>query len=194
MGKDKTPVVRPKLSQAATNRLLANNRDRAKFLKLDAQSHGAKLLAAFEETMAARYSFDQDDVWREAHAAADKAVREAQDKIAQRCKELGIPKQFAPGLNMNWYGRGENAFAQRRAELRQLAKAKIDDAVHERIRAIERRAVEARTRIVEMSLDSEAALKLLNDLPPIEEEIRALDFSKIERQLIGGRFLDDDND
>jgi hypothetical protein len=56
-------------------------------------------------------------VWQQAHVAAKRATDEAQAKIAATF----ILKDWAPGLNVYWHGRGENASAQRRAELRKVA-------------------------------------------------------------------------
>jgi hypothetical protein len=37
------------------------------------------------------------------------AEHEAEQRIAQRCEALGIPAKFAPGVELHWSGRGQNA-------------------------------------------------------------------------------------
>ena len=43
------------------------------------------------------------------HEAIDKAVAEANAKIAEVCRELGVPRKFAPGIRAGWYGRAARA-------------------------------------------------------------------------------------
>jgi len=77
----------------------------------------AAALDSFNETrnpfnhpqLASIYSFDQSEVWAQAHAAAEKALVEANAAIAENRRKLGFPERFAPGLVMDCYGRSENA-------------------------------------------------------------------------------------
>ena len=93
----------------------------------------AAALDGFNETrnpfnhpqLASIYSFDQSEVWAQAHAAAEKALVEANAAIAENRRKLGIPERFAPGLVMGCYGRSENASRERRVELRRVAVARI---------------------------------------------------------------------
>jgi hypothetical protein len=56
--------------------------------------------------MGSEYSFDQDEVWRQAAEAAEREVSKAKRQVAARCRELGIPDRFAPSLELNWRHRG----------------------------------------------------------------------------------------
>jgi hypothetical protein len=96
---------------------------------------------------------------------------------------LGIPKTFAPRLEVNWQGRGENAMAHRRTELRRVAKASIDAMTRAAITKIEKQALDLRTQVVAMGLLSNDAKLFLESLAPIEESMRALDFTEVERRL-----------
>ncbi|HVE49565.1 MAG TPA: hypothetical protein VNG69_08120 [Casimicrobiaceae bacterium] len=58
-------------------------------------------------------------------AAARKSIDEADAHIAERCRALGIPPEFRPTLSLCWFGRGENAVAGRRAELRRVAQTGV---------------------------------------------------------------------
>src|SRR5262245_27768840 len=46
-----------------------------------------------EAQLATIYHFDNDEVWREMHAAAQAAWEVASQRINQRSKELGIPRE-----------------------------------------------------------------------------------------------------
>jgi hypothetical protein len=66
-------------------------------------------------------------VWAEAAREAEREVARAQTRIAERCRELGIQKDFAPSLSLTWRHRGYgNAVKERREELRRAAKAQIE--------------------------------------------------------------------
>jgi hypothetical protein len=101
-------------------------RKRERVLKAGASERAAAMLAEFDRQLAAIYAYDDDEVWKRATEMAREAVNEAQRVVQDRCRALGIPPEFAPGLQMSWYGRGQNAVAGRRAELRRLAKSKIE--------------------------------------------------------------------
>jgi hypothetical protein len=74
-----------------------------------AAEHKAVIIAELEQQLASIYRYDQDEVWQEAAKAAQKVIGPAQEAVAARCKELGIPERFAPSINWTWSGRGENA-------------------------------------------------------------------------------------
>ena len=93
-------------------------RKREKVMKTLATERSAALLADYDAQSAKIYHYDDDEVWAGLAKDALSAVARAQAAIAERCTELGIPREFAPGLEVGWYGRGQNAAAQRRAELR----------------------------------------------------------------------------
>jgi hypothetical protein len=75
-------------------------RQREKVLK-----SAAKQRSAFETQMGQEYAFDQDTIWKQAQAAADREVKKAQKLVAARCRELGIPDRFAPSLELEWHQR-----------------------------------------------------------------------------------------
>lgn len=101
-------------------------RKRERVMKVQAQERSAALLAEFDAQSAKIHHYDEDPVWQQSQAAAEKAVEDARLQIAARCRELGIPAEFAPDLNIYWSGRGHNAVASRRAELRRAAKSRIE--------------------------------------------------------------------
>lgn len=94
-------------------------RKREKVMKSQAAERAASMLAEFDSSMATIYKFDDDATWKAAAELAAQVVKDANKAIRERCKVLGIPAEFAPGLNFGWYDRGENAVAGRRVEHRQ---------------------------------------------------------------------------
>jgi len=172
-----------RLSRTETHDLGMIIKDRAKVLQAHAQEQAAACMADFEAKLAAIYSFDDDDVWRKAHDRAATIAEECRKEIAARCAELGIPKTFAPDLAVSWLGRGENALAGRRNELRRVAKTSIEAMTKAAITRIEKQSLDLRTQVVAMGLLSDEAKLFLESLAPIEESMRMLDFSEVERKL-----------
>jgi hypothetical protein len=170
-------------------------KDRAKVLRSHVADRAAACLADFEQKLAAVYSFDQDEVWKQAAHAALEVAQQSQEKIAARCKELGIPPSFAPRIEVSWHGRGENAIASRRLELRRVAKSKIEAMEKAAITKIDRMSLDLRTQVIAMGLMSQEAKLFLESLAPIDEVMRALDVRDIEdaadterRRLRGGYY------
>jgi hypothetical protein len=79
-----------------------------KVLKSAAKQRSAELIAVFESQMGQEFSFDQDEVWERATKIAQAALAKANEQIAARCREIGIPKRFAPGFHLSWCGRDES--------------------------------------------------------------------------------------
>lgn len=179
----KLPDLPDKLTRAQTHDLSMIIKDRTKVLRAHADEQAAACMADFEKKMAAVYSWDEDETWKQAAERAQAIVKASQETIAERCKELGIPKTFAPSLSLNWNGRGENALVSRRVELRRVAKAEIDAMHKALITRIEKQALDLRTQVVAMGLYSPEAKLFLESLAPIEDAMRALSFEEVERKL-----------
>ena len=154
-------------------------RQREKVLKSAAKQRSTEMLAEFENHLAARYQFDQDETWAEAERLARAEVERSNARIAARCAELGIPKDFAPSLDFHWYGRGENASKVRRQELRKVAVSRIDAIEQAAIVQIELSSVQAQTEIATHGLTSQAARSFIERLPSVEELMKPLDFGAI---------------
>ena len=99
-------------------------RQRARLMKTELKQRRMELMSDFERQLSSTFSYDQDETWKGAHALAEQATKDAQAVIQERCRELGIPKEFAPGTSLEWYRRGQNEVKARRAELRNAAKAR----------------------------------------------------------------------
>ena len=163
-------------------------RHRERLAKSAASQRSAELLADAEHQLGAIYSFDDDETWAALHSSCDKAVKAAQVEIAKRCQELKIPKNFAPGLELRWYGRGENASKDRRAELRRMATTRIAAMEKSARTAIEGHSVEVQTELLAGGLTSDAAKLFLEKMPAVETLMPMLNETEIKGLLgDGGR-------
>jgi len=155
-------------------------RQREKVLKSAAKQRSAELLADFENQMGSEFSFDDDAVWEQATKQAEVEVAKAQQKIAARCRELGIPERFAPSLNLHWHGRGrDNSIKARKTELRNMAVAEIAALERKAITQIELSCLRAQEQIAISGLTSDAAQAFIKDLPGVDTLMPALTYAEI---------------
>ena len=108
---DNSPAnAEPGPARAATRRkredLARIARLRARVARTSVAQREAELLASVEQQLSAQYAVDAP-VWSEITTEAKRAVTAADEELAARCRELGIPEEFRPSLNIGWYGRGE---------------------------------------------------------------------------------------
>jgi len=154
-------------------------RQREKVLKSAAKQRSAELIADFENQLGQEFSFDQDEVWERATKIAQAALAKANEQIAARCHEIGIPKRFAPGLDLSWYGRRENATKQRRDELRKMAETRVEAIERKAITEIELSCLAAQEQIALSGLTTEAARQFVEALPKIEALMPRLTFADV---------------
>jgi hypothetical protein len=176
-------VPTPAMTKGEREDLARLIRNREKVLKTATVQRSTELLAEFEQQMASRYSYDQDEIWKQAVVVAKAEVAQARKLIAERCGELGIPAEFAPDLNLYWSHRGENAVKERRAELRAVAKSRIAAIEAAARSAIELQCLDAQSQIVAAGLTSAAAVAFLDGLPKIEALMPRLEIASIEDML-----------
>jgi hypothetical protein len=156
-------------------------RQRERVLKSAAKQRRVELTADFENQMGQEYSsFDQDEVWEQAIKLAEPVVRKAQAQIAARCRELGIPERFAPGLELDWRQRGyDNAVEKRRKELRRMAQTQVAAIEQKAVVQIELSCLEAQTQLAVAGLTSEAARAFVEKLPTVQTLMPRLSFAEI---------------
>jgi N-methylhydantoinase A/oxoprolinase/acetone carboxylase beta subunit len=142
--------------------LLSLIRKRERVMKTMASERSAQMTAEFEAQAAKIYTFNDDAVWAKARDEAEIAIKAAQRAIEERCRLLGIPREFAPSLQVAWHGRGENAFAWRMAELRRAAKMRIEAIEAEACVRIERMSLDAQAELLSQGLDTDAAQAFLD--------------------------------
>ncbi len=158
-------------------------RMRAKVARTEVDQRAAELRADVERQLSATYQFG-DEAWRDVTAAAQAAVAAADEQVAARCRELGIPDEFRPRLTVNWYGRGENATASRRAELRKTANAHIEAQAKGAKTTIEARALDVQTDLMAGGLTSAAARRFLAEMPTPAALMPTIDVGEL--QALGG--------
>jgi len=168
-------------TERAELKSLLRRRERVAKSALDDKA--AALEADLEEQLASEYAFDDDEVWQKATKEANNVICEAKATIAERCKELGIPDWAAPNIHMAWYGRGENAVAARRTELRRVGKAKINAYKARAKKEIERASVEIETRLVEQGLESNMARAFIEQMPTADDLMPAIDATKLREEI-----------
>lgn len=182
------------MTKGERDQLLGLVKKRERVMKVKAQERSAILLAEFDAQSAKIYHWDEDAIWAKVKEEAEAAIEKAQIQIAARCKELGIPVEFSPGLQMYWHGRGHNEVASRRTELRRAAKSKIESVEREALAKIENMSLDAQTQIVAHGLESEAAKQFLDAMATVEKlmppvmvtEIQALvETKRQERKQLG---------
>jgi hypothetical protein len=157
------------------------SRDRERLAKGVVDQRAKELKAEFQNQLSACYSFDQDEVWKEVMRVANEAVSHAQRVVADRCKELGIPPEFAPGPgSIYWVERGENAMKDRRAELTKRAYTRIEAEAQKAKVKIGLAASEIRVQLLSGSLESEEAKRFLAAMPTAEEMMPKFTLREIE--------------
>lgn len=173
-----------KLSRQETHDLGQIIKERTKVLEAHAEEQAQRCMADFEKKVATIYAYDQDEVWKEATEVAMAEVKKAQEKIEARCKKLGIPNDLAPQLQLSWNGRGQMKTAERRAELRRVAKAEVEAMKAAAMTKIRKQSLDLRTQVVAMGLLTPEATMFLESLAPVEEAMTGIDFAAIETKLL----------
>jgi hypothetical protein len=130
--------------------------------------------------MGQQFRFDQDEVWAEAERLAEIEVAKVQKVVAARCRELGIPDEFAPSLDLRWSHRGYgNSTNDRRTELRRMAVRRIEAIEAKAITEIELSCLKGQEEIALAGLGTAAAKAFIERLPSIEALMPALSFDEI---------------
>jgi hypothetical protein len=174
--------------------LLKVARHRERIAKAQLAALASQRKADFETQLASEYRWDEDDIWRQAHEVANQAVKQAKEEIVRRAVELGIPRAFAPDLNLSWYSRGANLCKARREELIRVAHARIDQMVKEGKVAVEAASVEFQTRLITDGLESAEARGWLERMPTPEQLMPVLPVGELQKQLPGRMPREYDND
>ena len=140
----------------------------------------------FDQQMVTYYSFLSDDTWREAVEKARAVAKTVNAEIEQRCRELNIPRRFAPRLQEPYWVGNDMSYRTRgeKAEFRQAAASKVDAMKKQAVTEITRRSVEAQEKILVPGLTSAIAQKLLATIPKVTDLMPTLDI-RVVAKLIG---------
>jgi hypothetical protein len=144
-------------------------RQREKLAKVAVDVLASKHKADFQKQLAARYSYYDDAVWKQANELAQAAAAHSNVEIATQSEALGIPRKFAPSLTLHWNARGENECNQRRTELTRVAYTEIDHATKAAKFRIEQSSVDIQTQLITGSLASAEARAFLEAMPSPEQ-------------------------
>lgn len=156
-------------------------RERARVAKADAHRRTADLKAMFEQELLTMYDYNRDEVWKQAVEEAQAAAKVAQEKIAARCEELGIPVAFAPTVNFSWQAQGPVAIAYEQADIRRAAYKRIEAQERGAIAEIDRAALAIQTDLVRAGLTSGMAVEFLDAMPSVAELMPPINLDEIER-------------
>jgi hypothetical protein len=139
-------------------------RMRVRVSRATVERQKAEMRAEVERQLSAIQRFD-DAAWAELRERLEDDAARFNRKIGEVCRKRGFPESFHPQCHLAWFGRGENASATRRAELRKLAYARIEVAGKAAVEAIEARASEFLTALAVDGLESGAAHAFLESIP-----------------------------
>lgn len=174
------------MSRTDRETLVKIARQRERVAKSEAKERAARLMADFEQMMDRRYRYDENDIWEKAVEIAHKTVVESNRQIAEECKRLGIPDQFAPKLSMGWASAGRNASKAERIEMRRIAQRELDAAEKAARTAIERQSVQTQEKIMIGGLTTESARQFLEAMPTAESLMPALSLERVDALRIEG--------
>lgn len=167
-----------RINRADRDALLSLVRKRERVMKSEAEKRSAEMLADFDAQLAKIWSWDDDEVWAKAKEAVEAAAQEANDKIAARCKELGIPDEFAPSIGWGWRGGNQQAMRERREVLRRAARSRIAAIEKAAVKEIELVALDAQQELLTLSLAT-VANKFLGEMKPIAKLMPMLDATAV---------------
>jgi hypothetical protein len=176
-------VQEPSMTRLEREDLQRLARMQEKILKSAAKQRSAELMADFEQQAASIYEYDKDEVWSAAMEFAKAAADEARQRVNDRAAELGIPEHFRPSLSVFWLSRGRDGMADRRIELRKVARTRIAALEAAAIVKIELHTAETITRIIAHGLTSTAAREFLDSLPPVQSLMPPLDALAVSAML-----------
>lgn len=147
---------------------------RANQAKKEADQRQKVLLAEVEDMLSAEYEA-RDELWNEAVVIAEEAAAKANELIAARCLDLGIPAKHAPRLELGWRGRSpEFGDSRRRGELRKLAEAKLAALTATAKTEIDAKALDIQEELIIPSLGSDEARAFVKKMPTAEQLMPSL--------------------
>ncbi len=153
-------------------------RQRARVAKGGAEARAAAFLADVEAQLASVYKAD-DEAFRDLSAHAEQKVAALDAELAQRCREMGIQQDFRPRLTCGWWGRGENAAASRRVELRKVAERRVQADSRAAKLAIDEAALDVLTELTAAALTTDEGRAFLAKLPTVAELMPTFDVREL---------------
>lgn len=141
-------------------------KQRERVAKAEAARRSAEILVDFDAQLEREFSFYENEIWSQAVEKANTAVAEASRIIADECRRLGIPEDFAPSLNLNWRHQGYyNGTKEARSKLRNVAVMQTQAAEKAAKVEIEKRSVDLQEKIMTGALESAEARDFMASIP-----------------------------
>jgi hypothetical protein len=173
-----------KMTSAERRDLAALIRRREKVAKTATNEVKARRLADLEVQLASVFAAE-DEHFAEQERFMEHQIALANQAGQRHAEEMGIPERFRPYGQVLWHGRGENATAERRAELRRVGQTQADADQKQALTRIEAASVEAQTALLRDGLTTNAARQWLDSLPTAEQLLPALEVSSLLKALPG---------
>lgn len=180
--KTKTPndaAENKPLTRAEIHDLHQVVRRNAKVRSMEIDAQAAVNVAMVDTQLAACYPAT--------HAAFVDLMRQARELVApldkelrKRCKAMGIPEIFRPHVGAGWSDRGENAYKERRQELRRAAISQIEAGVEQAKRDLLRKETMTLNALTAEGITSQRGKELLSSLPTVEELLPKVDVQLLE--------------
>jgi hypothetical protein len=186
-----------KMSRTERDDLGRVARMRLKVAKAKVEQRKKELRADVEAKLSAIYQADHEKFARLTARMGEKE-KEWRQEAAAISREEGILERFAPQPSVSWYGRGENASRERRAELRKAAYACIDAKGAAALTELEARTADVLTLLIADGLQSDEAKQFLDQIPTVEQLMPVIDVDRAAAEQMlqqrTGDLLEDDAD
>jgi hypothetical protein len=150
--------------------------------KTQAKRRAAELRADFEAQLATIFEAN-DERWRLVTERLEEMTATANAEIKRVCLEEGVRPEFAPSVDLRWYGRGQNMEKERRAELRRVAETRIEALEQKAREEIELRSVEFQARLLGGVLETDSGHALLEAMPKAADLMPPLDAAELDQAL-----------
>ena len=167
------------MTKGERDELAKITRQRGRVAKAQIEAVKAELTADVEAKLSAEFSA-RAEMWGDAVKIAKQAISDANAEIARVCDERGIPADFRPGIQIQWLSRGSNAEPARRAELRKLAAARIDQIGKAAKLTIEAQEADTLAALYAGGLTSDAARQFLERMPDPRTLMPAFDLAELD--------------
>lgn len=167
------------MSKAELDKLESLAKQQSRVAKTGVDQMAAERLADVEEQLSAQHDA-RAPAWAEVTARAEAACRQADEEVAETCRNLGIPENLRPAIVCQWYSRGENADRGRRAELRKLAERRLQAEAKRAKHQIDRAVLEVLTSLATSALTSAEAKAFLDGMPTVESLMPRLALRELE--------------
>ena len=163
--------------------LLSLIRKKERAVVAAAAKRGVEHLADFDRQLRTMYAFNNDDVRKADFIKVCEVVKEAQAKIVEQARELGIPNEFAFKISIVGDGCGPRAVEEQLAELRRMASSNIEAQLTGAATAAECWGLEAQTKVITDDLTNEDIKNLLAEVPSFEALMSPLDAVALKNLL-----------